>query len=605
MRQTFTLLLALLISMGAFAQQNLEVVQEKGHWGAKHQGEWIIKPKYDSLLFADASILTAYRKNKIFYFNTAGESIHKGRVYGSGKFMEGMGIVQDKKERYAILDKAGNMLSEPSLLEEPPVRYGKFVYLKQQIPIKHGAFKQNQCLYLETGLVKAHLTSVHTYQNFLVASELIPGSTASTESTLFDPGSGALMESEVVDIKDTLGHLFLRKLDRHTTLYEKSTQQLIKGFDEIVLLDSIYFVSKRDRDQSLYLWNDHQLLIRTECRRFEFRPKVIYAVLKEGANEDPSVRIFDYAGNLLRNEVTILHKYADGRIIFQQDSMQFIGNERGDAFSASYGHIAAFAVNGYRVVSDASKYSYINDRTYQKVPVDFPILYREVQTSSPRTGNILKKLITAMIVLPVVATVGVALALPTGGKSMEMVKGVAKSLNDGPISTGRHYEVLIPGPEQVFMEGYAVFCHYELDEHAANNVVSDPNTLTYNYVDTAGTMLNAKQYGGCYPFQGGKAWVKEGGHWTQINKKGTSAGKDKFEQVHRDENGFFKCWDSYTVTRLIFFHTTYQEYVLYDQNNQRLHKGVFSGIEQEGNVYYGLRGGNRIKLAEVPHAKAD
>ncbi len=89
----------------------------------------------------------------------------------------------------------------------------------------------------------------------------------------------------------------------------------------------------------------------------------------------------------------------------------------------------------------------------------------------------------------------------------------------------------------------------------------------------------------------------------QINKKGIRIGQDGFDNLSRYDNGFFEGWNTYTHT-FLFFTNGYSERVLFDQNNSRLHKGVFSEIKRENNAYYGLRNEKYIKIADVPAQKA-
>ncbi|MBL0019215.1 MAG: hypothetical protein IPP17_23000 [Bacteroidetes bacterium] len=204
-----------------------------------------------------------------------------------------------------------------------------------------------------------------------------------TERTYFDLQSGEMLEEDVVAVKDTMGHFFLEKYDGKTTLYEKSTQKWVKSLDKIELLDSAYFISKKGQEKSLYLWKAHQLLIRTDCERYEFRPEVIYAVKKENSGAGLPVEIYDYQGSPLQRELVILHEFEDGRMLFQKNGLQYIGKENGDTLSSGYPRISPVAVNGFRIVSDASHYGYINDRTYQKLPMEYPILYEQKRVSLP------------------------------------------------------------------------------------------------------------------------------------------------------------------------------------------------------------------------------
>lgn len=496
------------------------------------------------------------------------------------------------------------MLSEPTTLVESPVRYGSFVFWRKEIPQYYADSDQNGYLYCETGLVEKDLLSVSTFQNLLIAEGFRWGPSRKTQYAFFDLESGVKHERDVNAVKDTMGHLFLEKYGQNMTLYEKATQKWVKDVGQIELLDSVYFIGKKGPEKSLYLWKAHQLLIRANCERFEFRPEVIYAVKKENSGAGLPVEMYDYQGSPLHMDLVILHEFEDGRMLFQKNNLQYIGKENGDTLSRSYPRISPVAVNGFRIVSNASHYSYINDRTYQKLPIAYPILYEQKQSGSSGGGGGFFKAIATLVMLPAVVTAGVLLAIPTGGKSMTMVGSILGSLGGETSTPGPSYEVMVPGPAQVFIEGYAVYCTYQPPSPETFNLIGDKDALRYNYVDTAGTVLNAKKYQGCFSFQGGKAWVKDGGQWVQINKKGIRIGQDRFENLSRHRTGFFEGWNTYTNTFLLFFTNSYSERVLYDQNNNRLHKGVFSEIKLENNAYYGLRNEKYIKIADVPAQQA-
>lgn len=605
MRHTIAFILAVLTCLAVRGQGNMEIQQKKRHYGAVNGGEWVIRPMYDSLVQADSVIVTGYRKGRIYYLNAAGETMYKGKVRRSERFIHGMGLVQDKDDRFVLLNREGNMLSQPSLLAERPKRFGKFAYLQHVYENENGSRTRNNCLYTSSGLQMDDIFSIETPGEFLVAADWVGSPKHTTESTLWDPNSGDKLEENISNISDRMGHLILRKTNGGSTLYEKATGKWLRGMGEIEVVDNTYFISKTGSQKSLYRWQNHQLLISANCARFEFKPDYIRAVLKEDTTAGLLVSLYDYAGAPLITDLLIQHRYEDGRFHLVHQGMEYIGKENGDALSERYKKISPVAVNGFRIVSTDSTYSYISDHNYRKMPVDFPILYkrREVVTS-PAKGGLIRGLATALL-LPVMVVPSMLMAIPTQGKSMDWLKDLAGVGTSNPSIRQDQYELIAPGPDQLFIEGYAIFCHHQPVAAGGPALVSSPDKLTFNYIDTTGASLNAMRYSDCLPFRSGKAWVQEGGYWKQINRKGKGVGADRFQSLAPQEDGFLFASNSYTVHRLIFFTHTYHEFVLYGPDNNRLHKGTFSSIERVGNVYYGVNDGRKVKLADVPVTKVE
>lgn len=599
MRLSIAVLVLLTIGVSAYGQGDGSIVRKGKKWGLKEGEEWVLKPRYDSIVQADSLILIAYRKKRICYLTQEGLEIYEDRRLASGPFMEGMGVVQDRDSMFMILNRKGECISRPSLLMAPPARFGKFVFLKKHDPAIRYA---NQCLYRADGLVQEYIKSLSPSEGFLISNmSVLRTNRRSDLMAVFQPETGEVLERDINKMVDVMGHLLLRKVDGHTTLYEKRSKQWIRGLDDVEVLDSTYFISKKGREQSLYLWKDHRFLLRAACERIEFRPDYIYAVVREDSLQPKVVSVFDYTGRMVKDSLMIRLALEDGRYLLEHKGMQYIGKENGDALSGYYERISPIAVNGYRIVSNATTYSYINDRTYQKLPVELGIVYQRSESrSSGSSGGGFFESLVKIIALPAVVVAGAVLALPTGGKSIKMIGDfLGSSSSSSSISTGPSYSVLIPGPEQVFVEGMAIYSHYQANPGGMNSNIPAMESLTYNYIDTTGATLNAKKYRGCFPFQGGKAWVREAEHWLQIDKRGKNVGTEKFESIKRYENGFTEVWNSYTTRQLIFFSHTYHECVLFDPQNKRVHKGTFSSIALEGNAYYGYRGETKIKLAEV------
>ena len=106
-------------------------------------------------------------------------------------------------------------------------------------------------------------------------------------------------------------------------------------------------------------------------------------------------------------------------MVFGKGDLEYIATETGIPLSGYYTQISPLAVNGYRIVYEEYRYSYINDSTYQKLPIDLAIVFREKRYSnSNAAGGFFQALVT-IFMLPVLAI----LAPLTGGRSLRGLRG--------------------------------------------------------------------------------------------------------------------------------------------------------------------------------------
>ena len=121
------------------------------------------------------------------------------------------------------------------------------------------------------------------------------------------------MENKINSIADTLNHLFLKKSDKTTTLYNKTDFTTSRKHGEITFIDSIYFYSTLADSSSLYLWEKHQVLIKTKCDSFVFLSNTIYALGKSYTNENSTLEIYDYKGDIIKKGLKFVYELGDNR----------------------------------------------------------------------------------------------------------------------------------------------------------------------------------------------------------------------------------------------------------------------------------------------------
>lgn len=538
----------------------------------------LVKPRFDSLEISEDSVITTYRKNRIKYFNPNGDKIYSGPIKNSQVFEKGLAIVQKRSDKYFLINKNGDKIIRPQHCLEAPKRFGGQIIIAKPNEDEWGNVSADYFLYSDTGLVEQYFHAYTTIPGFLITSK--KPIFQDTLKKVYNVETDSRIEDEVVAIDDSLNHLFLKRKNNTTTLYNKRDFSFSRNHGKITILNETYFYSSLNDSSSLYKWEKHQLFIKTACDSFAFNPHTIYAIGNPNRNGKQSLEIYNLNGQPVIKNLQFVIQLDDDRWILGKNDSEFIATETGQALSKFYTQISPEAVNGYRVVYKDYRYTYINDATYQELPVDLAVIFRENKYAnrSHSSGGLIKALVS-ILVIPVAAV----LAPLTRGKSMQMLtgsRGYSSSIQNS-------YFIITPGNSNYFSDGMTIINWYGYENDSTMVTANYDAPFTFNFIDTAGNFMNDIHYQKVFPFQNGKTWVKEQGKEFQlINKKGEKASKLTYDEVELTEGGFYICRNEFT-SHFFIFSNTYHKCYLYNEKHELVHKGNFTNIYFENGAFYG------------------
>ena len=517
--------------IASFASAQFEQYEEKGKVGFKFASEVVKKPKYDSLIIGDSEIVTAYKKDKVYYINSSGKAIHKGKFYRTSPFIKGTGILKNRRGKYAIIMTNGEFLME-YLSTEKPVKYGQMVFVES--PYRNRLFNNNKLLEkkldrvksIGTWLISTTITKeqyTHTTNRRLLPDKKETAYRYHQFHKLYNAEEGTLEMDEISGFQLYAGNLLVEKNESPSALFALDGSREIENLREFKKIDSTYFTAMQGEERTLFSTHDLKAIISGNYELLLPKMNTIYA-LGDTTSEFPALDIYDYEGNLIKSELQYVSDLDEGRFLFAENGMQFIGTEFGEQLSGFY-HGFGTAQNGYRIVFGAYTYGYMNDQTYAKVPGDYPVIGRKKSTysSGRRRKGIIRTLVQGIV------------------NTTRRVFGKGP-VNYYPASNYDPNEINIVESGSGFEEGYAIVCLYQYqadNQYDSLTLTDNFFKLKYNFIDTTGQRLDKKEYDECRPFNKGYAWIKEGDYFYLINENGKRQKKYRFSGVLKDDNGYY------------------------------------------------------------------
>ncbi len=520
-----------LILITSFASAQIARVEKKGKVGFKYGDEVIKKPKYDSLIFGDTKIITAYKKEKAYYIDISGKIIHKGKIYRTSPFINGTGILKNRRGKYALIMANGDFLME-YLNTEKPVKYGQMVFVENGYQNKlfnsHELLEKGIDSVLSIGTWLISKTTTKESYTYTKKRPFLPNKkeTAyrySHSSNLYDVDQGTLKLDQISTYEVYANNLLVFREKLSSAIFALNGEKEVKDLLEFEIIDSSYFAAVQNEKRSIYSSKDLNPIVTGDYDLFILKSNSIYA-LGDTTNEFPSVDIFNYEGEQLKTGIQYVSELDENRVIFAKDSLQFIGTEIGERLSDYY-HGFGNVQNGYRIVFGAYTYGYINDSTYAKIGGDYPVIGRKKSTygSSRRRKGFIRTLVEGI------------------------VNTTRRFFGKSPISSysASNYDpnaINIVESGSGFEEGHAIVCLYGLQENNHYDTLTlteDFVSLRYNYMDTTGALMNKNKYHECRPFEKGYAWVKDATYYYLIDKNGKRQKKYRFNGVKKDDNGYY------------------------------------------------------------------
>ncbi|MBD3639192.1 MAG: WG repeat-containing protein [Crocinitomicaceae bacterium] len=484
--------------------QGFESFNEADKFGIRYNNTPITKAKFDSLAFQDDSVATAYRKKRVYFLNTAGEKIYKTKIDRAETFSSGTAILK-KKGSYGAINRDGD-IHVPIRSTRRPEKLGVMV------AVEYGEdFWTFYDLYGRFGLVERFADSIKFINGWVIVY-------TNTTRNYHYKDKRFLRKDKVVN-----GTLDYPAVSAYQGLTAKC--MAYKALDCRVIED--YLVVQENNTTTVVHNHENGKIISGPFKEVIINKNTIYG-LTDTIQFYHNLVIYSKTGTPLTDDLGLVAIIDNNRSIFEKDSLQFIGDEFGkplSPFADGFGSL----YNGLRIMYKNGRYTYMNDSTYELMPLSWPVIVQKVNTRHSTfnagrfVGTKLKNFVRRI-----------------GNFGRILIGAKTKQLETYNWSTYFEENVEMVEYGRPFYNDYAIVCYYDqADSNSSKPIMlSNKNDLRYNYVHTSGKLLNDNKYIKCREFRNGKAWVYDG-YWHIIDTTGIELPEMKFNQMKEDENGYF------------------------------------------------------------------
>jgi hypothetical protein len=447
-------LILVIVSSQSFSQ--FSTTEKKGKTGLKFEDQLIVKPKFDSINTTDKEIATAYKKSSIYYLNNEGKKIKKSAISYGSIFTDGFAIISTKKGRYGAINNVGEKIIRFSS-KEMPQQFGRLLIVKSW---------SDYNIYSPSGYLSGSVDSVDIIEDWLLGHK--------TEAVYHH----YIRKRTLGKDKDESYYTYHPYFNIHN--YRKGTavlKNVVRYYQ-----DENYTIHKLIDSSVAIVDNNDQLISKGDYIDIQVNKNSLYCTLLNDSAHTTEIR--DLSGKLLRNDLLLINTIDEFRYVFQNDSLQFIGDEMGKQLSpkmTGFGDLT----NGWRIAYDKFSFTYMNDSTYEVLTMRLPVILKTITTSSgggnggwslgrgirnfkTRVGNIAKKY-----------TGGTERALETSEYAYIIKK------DEFPV-----YQFPIQGEYVIVVsslldsnQSYDRFFHYEYN--------FEPK---FNYMKTDGSLINNEHY---------------------------------------------------------------------------------------------------------------
>ncbi len=527
-------ILFFIIYFTSFCRSQVTTFEKNGKWGYSYDGDIVKKASFDSIVVRDPKIVTAYKKNKVSYYSISGDKTFSGKMPYTSAFVQGSGILQ-KKSEYAIIDANGDFIMGYTRCLKPK-KYGQLIVVNHSNVwfevlspmgvlvsmcdsvnlINNWLIAYNQVLKTET-VRKLRLTGIKNVQ------DQVPY----TAMKIFDVNLGKLIADEAFELTDFHGLNQLTFYDKSSSVYTKNDTSKVENLNDLVYYAPDYLSGHQTHDSktrlNLYQMPDLKLVISGDFQKYEFHNGLIFG-FKDTTQAENEISLYDLNGTLIRPSLQFVRLLADGRMVLKKDSLHYISDKFGQPLSQFYSFIGDETC-GLRAVYNQFTYSYIDDKTYQKIGQDWPLIgrYRATYPSSSRRRNFFE------VTFHEVGNLGCSL------------------INRPPVpwdlgNTANPNDILMEAEPDGFYDGMSVVCLYNLNPtrtYSNLTMVTSDEDLRYNYIDASGNLMNKETYLACFKFYNGRAFVKMGEFYYLIDKTGKRIPSFKFDEVEENYPGYY------------------------------------------------------------------
>lgn len=485
-----------------------EVVQNiKNKFGVQLNGDWIVPPKFDSIYASSSNHYTAYKKSKVFYFNSKGDRFFKTKInentFGD-RFNRGYAFVK-KKQLWGAIGINGEIVV--------PYSYN----LKPTMVGSIAVFSRKSLYSTKVDLYGANYQGLGKYYDSTkVLKNLILAFASKTETKR--------VKRKIIGTKKvTVDNLW-------TNFFDINSSTLIgkyKGHDCIQIGRMIQVV---DENNNNVLLNSKGEVLVAALNKTEQAPDgnfFIYLNPSPQTDYKSFVYLLDSSGKII-----IEHK-GYSRFLFNDKSIYaYYDARRVDIYSKSYELITAnvrfksYKINNWNVFQDDNGW-YLGDETgvrktnyYSKINKasnDMILIQRDSSFGYLNLSNL-----TETKFYPTLTGINYRYGR-TG-------RGIMKLF--GSSYRTETWEVLFDG--RPYREGYAVIAlnaHNKPLQKGRSLDIGDETKLRYNYIDKKGNLFSKDKFKALYPFKNGKAWVYKSSYFYLIDTNGKADYSIKAEEI--------------------------------------------------------------------------
>ena len=514
MKLTIFLTFSLLTTTN-FAQFDKIIVKDKA--GVNYNKSEIIKAKFDSVIIKDKNIVTCYKKNKIYYYNSLGKKLYKNKIENSEPFINGMAICNNRKGYY-LMDNKGEQITK-FLISDKPKRYNNLIMVgndyKSLYAFGHSIFYGFESAYKYGTWLKVTYKEKHerVFKRLFRKSEIHYSYTEHVN--YYNTFTGFIDFKDVDSISYFQNYTYATLKDKSKVLAKNDGSEINKNIYKLTKVnDSIlcYTVNmQRDSLSNFVVLNNvkQQNIFKIKANKITAVNDYFYA-----HKTNRKIDILNHSGEIIKKDLTYINNINDNKFIFRNDSGQYIGNSIGNRLSDYYQSFQSYD-GEFIIANQHNYYTYLSESNLKSLNIKLPFI-RYIK--SGKKLNFLEAFGNMMLAL----------------------------FLQEPIYTESGEEVY-PLTKHNFINGFAIapVNYKNLPTNYDTSYILTNNEISYNYIDTSGNFMNNKTYRTCLPFERDTTWVEDKIGYFPIDNTGNSLSKMRYSRISKLTGFYYKVYKDF------------------------------------------------------------
>jgi hypothetical protein len=327
-------LLFSLISTTCFTQFKGD--SENNKFGVTFNNISILKHKFDSVIINNEYVVTCYKKNRIYYFNSNGKKLYKNNINDSEPFNNGMAICNNRKGYFLINNKGENCSF--SYKSEKPVRHNNIVIIDGK---SKSIYYNGKCLifdYKASWIDNAWIGIIYEERHEHVYKPLFRKSrihyTYTMNKSLYNSFTGERDFYDVDSIIRYANYTYAILKDKSGVLAKNNGMDVRSNIYGLTnLSDSILTFTTKKMSDSLNIWIvlDHineKVLFKEPAKSISKETNNYFAYKLNNL-----INILDENGNVIKSDLRFVKKLGSDEYIFENNIGQYLGDNSGNVLS--------------------------------------------------------------------------------------------------------------------------------------------------------------------------------------------------------------------------------------------------------------------------------